>query len=88
MTIKFKDALSAQACVAKMNGRFFDKQRVRPLHIAGLIHRYTPVYIQVKNAFRNLARVWQMKKKRGKRNRDLTILRVGLSMATRGIERS
>jgi HIV Tat-specific factor 1 len=28
MTIKFKDSISAEACVAKMNGRFFDKRRV------------------------------------------------------------
>ncbi len=28
MTIKFKDAVSAQACVYKMNGRFFDGRKV------------------------------------------------------------
>ncbi|KAF9531610.1 hypothetical protein CPB83DRAFT_848456 [Crepidotus variabilis] len=28
MTVKFRDPLSAQACVLKMNGRFFDKRRV------------------------------------------------------------
>jgi HIV Tat-specific factor 1 len=30
MTVKFKDAHSAQACVLKMNGRFFDGRRVSP----------------------------------------------------------
>ncbi|KAI9636655.1 uncharacterized protein MKK02DRAFT_26112 [Dioszegia hungarica] len=29
MTIKFKDSVSAEACVAKMNGRFFDKRRIQ-----------------------------------------------------------
>lgn len=28
MTIKFKDAVSAQACVLKMDGRFFDGRKV------------------------------------------------------------
>ena len=28
MTIKFKENVSAQACVTKMNGRFFDGSRV------------------------------------------------------------
>jgi len=28
MTVKFRDPLSAQACVLKMNGRFFDGLRV------------------------------------------------------------
>lgn len=28
MTVKFKDALSAEVCVSKMNGRYFDKRRV------------------------------------------------------------
>ncbi|PPR07381.1 hypothetical protein CVT26_013697 [Gymnopilus dilepis] len=28
MTVKFKDPLAAQACVLKMNGRFFDKRRI------------------------------------------------------------
>ncbi|KAJ3517218.1 hypothetical protein NLJ89_g659 [Agrocybe chaxingu] len=28
MTVKFRDPLSAQACVLKMNGRFFDKRRI------------------------------------------------------------
>jgi HIV Tat-specific factor 1 len=28
MTIKFKDAVSAQACVMKMNGRWFDGRQV------------------------------------------------------------
>jgi hypothetical protein len=30
MTIKFKDALSAQACVTKMHGRYFDGRMVSP----------------------------------------------------------
>lgn len=28
MTIKFKEAISAQACVTKMDGRYFDGRRV------------------------------------------------------------
>ena len=28
MTIKFKDQVSAHACVTKMNGRFFDGRKV------------------------------------------------------------
>jgi len=28
MTIKFKDPTAAQACIMKMNGRYFDKRRV------------------------------------------------------------
>jgi HIV Tat-specific factor 1 len=28
MTVKFKDTVSARACVLKMNGRFFDGRRV------------------------------------------------------------
>lgn len=28
MTVKFKDAAAAQACIAKMNGRFFDGRKV------------------------------------------------------------
>lgn len=28
MTIKFKDTVAAQACIMKMNGRFFDRRRV------------------------------------------------------------
>jgi len=28
MTVKFRDPLSARACVLKMNGRFFDGRRV------------------------------------------------------------
>lgn len=28
MTVKFKDPLSAQACVLKMNGRFFAGRRI------------------------------------------------------------
>lgn len=28
MTVKFKDAVSAEACVQKMNGRFFDGRKV------------------------------------------------------------
>ena len=28
MTIKFKDMVSAQGCVMKMNGRFFDRRQV------------------------------------------------------------
>lgn len=28
MTIKFKEPISAQACVMKMNGRFFDGRKV------------------------------------------------------------
>jgi HIV Tat-specific factor 1 len=28
MTVKFKDARAAEACVMKMNGRFFDGRRV------------------------------------------------------------
>ncbi|KAF8906559.1 hypothetical protein CPB84DRAFT_1835074 [Gymnopilus junonius] len=28
MTIKFRDPLAAQACILKMNGRFFDKRRI------------------------------------------------------------
>lgn len=28
MTIKFKEATAAQACVLKMNGRFFDGRKV------------------------------------------------------------
>lgn len=28
MTIKFKDGTAAQACVLKMDGRFFDGRRV------------------------------------------------------------
>jgi hypothetical protein len=31
MTIKFKDAVSAEACVQKMNGRFFDGRKVSPV---------------------------------------------------------
>lgn len=30
MTVKFKDPIAAEACVLKMNGRFFDKRRVSP----------------------------------------------------------
>lgn len=33
MTIKFKDSISAEACVLKMNGRFFDKRRVSDPHL-------------------------------------------------------
>lgn len=29
MTVKFKDPVAAQACVAKMDGRYFGGQRVR-----------------------------------------------------------
>jgi len=28
MTVKFKDAAAAQACILKMNGRFFDGRKV------------------------------------------------------------
>ncbi|KAF9566790.1 hypothetical protein CPC08DRAFT_703757 [Agrocybe pediades] len=28
MTVKFKDPVAAQACILKMNGRFFDKRRI------------------------------------------------------------
>ncbi|KAL1942094.1 hypothetical protein VTO73DRAFT_6624 [Trametes versicolor] len=35
MTVKFKDALSAQACVLKMNGRFFAGRRVEASLYAG-----------------------------------------------------
>jgi len=28
MTVKFRDAVSAQACILKMNGRFFDGRQV------------------------------------------------------------
>jgi len=28
MTVKFRDAVSAQACILKMNGRFFDGRKV------------------------------------------------------------
>ena len=30
MTVKFRDVRSAEACVAKMNGRFFDGRKVSP----------------------------------------------------------
>ncbi|KAH7914131.1 hypothetical protein BJ138DRAFT_1123787 [Hygrophoropsis aurantiaca] len=35
MTVKFKDHLSAQACVLKMNGRFFDGRRIEASLYAG-----------------------------------------------------
>ncbi|KAM5531255.1 hypothetical protein V8D89_015056 [Ganoderma adspersum] len=35
MTVKFKDALSAQACVIKMNGRFFAGRRIEASLYAG-----------------------------------------------------
>ncbi|CAL1707081.1 unnamed protein product [Somion occarium] len=35
MTVKFRDPLSAQACVLKMNGRFFDGRRVEASLYAG-----------------------------------------------------
>jgi hypothetical protein len=31
MTVKFKEATAAQACILKMNGRFFDGRKVRHL---------------------------------------------------------
>lgn len=34
MTIKFKEATAAQACVMKMNGRFFDGRKVSPASLA------------------------------------------------------
>lgn len=30
MTVKFKEATAAQACILKMNGRFFDGRKVCP----------------------------------------------------------
>jgi hypothetical protein len=30
MTVKFKDAAAAQACILKNNGRFFDGRKVNP----------------------------------------------------------
>lgn len=35
MTVKFRDPLSAQACVIKMNGRFFDGRRVEAFLYSG-----------------------------------------------------
>ncbi|KAJ7594150.1 hypothetical protein C8J56DRAFT_1002129 [Mycena floridula] len=35
MTIKFRDVVSAQACVLKMNGRFFDGRRVEATFFTG-----------------------------------------------------
>jgi hypothetical protein len=54
MTVKFKDAHSAQACVLKMNGRFFDGRRVSPsLHSPNRPNargrRYTPASIRARN---------------------------------------
>jgi HIV Tat-specific factor 1 len=31
MTVKFKEAAAAQACILKMNGRFFDGRKVCPV---------------------------------------------------------
>lgn len=54
MTVKFKDAHSAQACVLKMNGRFFDGRRVSPsLHSPNRPNargrRYTPASTRARN---------------------------------------
>jgi len=37
MTVKFRDPISAQACVVKMNGRFFDGRRVEALLYSGKV---------------------------------------------------
>lgn len=36
MTIKFKDSISAEACVLKMNGRFFDGRKVESVPLMDL----------------------------------------------------
>lgn len=39
MTIKFKEATAAQACVLKMNGRFFDGRKVSPSYPAVSVNK-------------------------------------------------
>jgi len=38
MTVKFRDPISAQACILKMNGRFFDGRRIEASLYTGQQH--------------------------------------------------
>jgi hypothetical protein len=47
MTVKFKDSVSAQACIIKMDGRYFDGRRVSDLGVrADVLDISSPVHRQ------------------------------------------
>ena len=60
MTVKFKDAAAAQACILKMNGRFFDGRKVcfvPPHLVEGADGRSTQDCLPVKRDTREITRV-------------------------------
>jgi hypothetical protein len=86
MTIKFKDAISATACVTKMHGRYFDGRMVSYLQLllvfvrkAYFLCRYQQGYTQGRNDFNDLdLGFWRIKMRMERRSRDWIISPVGL----------
>lgn len=77
MTVKFKEATAAQACISKMNGRFFDGRKVSHLqytlyvlpHLV-LITRSLRAYIPERRGTSSPTRVLTSRTRRRMSERD------------------